>query len=51
MKVVLASKNKHKLIEISKITEKFDIELVMESDLVWTSMWRRPEPPLRKILS
>lgn len=33
MKVVLASKNKHKLIEISKITEKFDIELVMESDM------------------
>ena len=33
MKVVLASKSKHKLIEISKITEKFDIELVMESDL------------------
>ena len=33
MKVVLASKNKHKLIEISKITEKLDIELVMESDL------------------
>ena len=33
MKVVLASKNKHKLIEISKITEKFDIELAMESDL------------------
>ena len=33
MKVVLASKNKHKVIEISKITEKFDIELVMESDL------------------
>lgn len=33
MKVVLASKNPHKLVEISKITEKFDIELVMESDL------------------
>lgn len=33
MKVVLASKNKHKLVEISKITEKFEIELVMESDL------------------
>ena len=33
MKVVLASKNKHKLKEISRITEKFDIELVMESDL------------------
>ena len=33
MKVVLASKNKHKLVEISKITEKFDIELVMESEL------------------
>lgn len=33
MKVVLASKNRHKLAEISKITEKFDIELVMESDI------------------
>lgn len=33
MKVVLASKNKHKLVEISKITEQFDIELVLESDL------------------
>ncbi|MCI7096653.1 MAG: RdgB/HAM1 family non-canonical purine NTP pyrophosphatase [Clostridiales bacterium] len=33
MKVVLASKNKHKLIEISKITEKFGFELVMESEL------------------
>ncbi len=33
MKVVLASKNKHKLVEISKITEQFDIELVMESEV------------------
>ena len=33
MKVVLASKNKHKLIEISKITEQFGFELVMESEL------------------
>ena len=33
MKVVLASKNPHKLKEISQITEKFDMELVMESDL------------------
>ena len=33
MKVVLASKNKHKLAEISKITEKFDMELVLESEL------------------
>lgn len=33
MKVVLASKNKHKLVEISRITEKFDIELVMESEV------------------
>ena len=33
MKVVLASKNKHKLEEISKITEKFDIELVLQSEL------------------
>ena len=33
MKVVLASKNKHKLVEISKITEKFGIELVLQSDL------------------
>ena len=33
MKVVLASKNKHKLEEISKIAEKFDMELVLESEL------------------
>jgi len=33
MKVVLASKNPHKLVEISRITEKFDMELVLESDL------------------
>jgi len=33
MKVVLASKNKHKLVEISKITEKFDIGLVLQSEL------------------
>ena len=33
MKVVLASKNKHKLEEISKITEQFGIELVLQSAL------------------
>ena len=33
MKVVLASKNKHKLEEISKMTEKFGIELVLQSEL------------------
>ena len=33
MKVVLASKNPHKLREISKITEKFDMELVLQSEL------------------
>ena len=33
MKVVLASKNKHKLQEISKITEKFGIELILQSEL------------------
>ncbi len=33
MRVVLASKNKHKLEEISKITEKFGIELMLQSDL------------------
>ena len=33
MKVVLASKNMHKLEEISRITEKFDIELVLQSEL------------------
>lgn len=33
MKVVLASKNQHKLKEISKITEQFDMELVLESEL------------------
>ena len=33
MRVVLASKNKHKLVEISKITEQFDMELVLQSEL------------------
>ena len=33
MKVVLASKNKHKLVEISRIMEKLDIQLVLQSDL------------------
>ena len=33
MKVVLSSKNKHKLVEISEITKKFGIELVLQSDL------------------
>ena len=33
MKVVLASKNAHKLVEISKITEKFGMELVLQSEL------------------
>ena len=33
MKVVLASKNAHKLEEISKITEKFDMELILQSTL------------------
>ncbi len=33
MRVVLASKNQHKLEEISKITEKFGIELVLQSQL------------------
>ncbi len=33
MRVVLASKNPHKLVEISKITEKFGFELVLQSEL------------------
>ena len=33
MKVVLASKNKHKLVEISKITERFGFQLVLQSEL------------------
>ena len=33
MKIVLASKNPHKLVEISKITEKFGFELVLQSQL------------------
>ena len=33
MKVVLASKNPHKLVEISKITEQFGFELVLQSQL------------------
>ena len=33
MKVVLASRNPHKLVEISQITEKFGFELVLQSEL------------------
>ena len=33
MKMVLASKNPHKLAEIQKIVERFDIQLVLESEL------------------
>lgn len=33
MKVVLASKNPHKLVEIGRILEKLDIQLVLESEL------------------
>ena len=33
MKIVLASKNPHKLVEISKITEKLGFELVLQSEL------------------
>lgn len=33
MKMVLASKNLHKLVEIQKIVERFDIQLVLESEL------------------
>ncbi len=33
MKVVLASKNRHKLVEIAQILEKLDIQLVLQSEL------------------
>ena len=33
MKIVLASKNRHKLEEISRITEKFGFQLVLQSEL------------------
>ena len=33
MRVVLASKNRHKLAEISRITEKFGFELILQSEL------------------
>ena len=33
MKMVLASKNPHKLVEIQKFVERFDIQLVLESEL------------------
>ncbi len=33
MKVVLASKNKHKLVEISQITAQFGMELVLQAEL------------------
>ena len=34
MRVVLASKNRHKLEEISKITEKFGIELEKPEEII-----------------
>ena len=49
MKVVLASKNRHKWEEIRKITEKFDMELVMESDLGVDIDVEETGLPLRKI--
>ena len=48
MKVVLASKNKHKLVEISKITEKFGFELILQSEL---GVDIDVDPPLRRIPS
>ena len=33
MKVVLASKNQHKLVEIRQITDKFGFELILQSEL------------------
>ena len=33
MKVVLASKNKHKLVEIRQITDKFGFDLILQSEL------------------
>ena len=33
MKIVLASKNPHKLVEINRITEKFGFELILQSEL------------------
>ena len=33
MKIVLASKNPHKLVEINEITKKFGFELVLQSEL------------------
>ena len=33
MKIVLASKNPHKLVEINEITQKFGFELVLQSEL------------------
>ena len=51
MKVVLASKNQHKLVEISAILSKLDIELVLEADLgVEILTWKKPARLLKKIL-
>ena len=33
MRVVLASKNPHKLVEIRQITDQFGIDLVLQSEL------------------
>ena len=37
MKVVLASKNPHKLVEIDAITRKLGIELILQSRSFWMS--------------
>ena len=49
MRVVLASKNKHKLVEISKITQLFDMELVLQSELGVDIDVEETVPPLRRI--
>ena len=48
MKVVLASKNQHKLVEMRDILAAQGVEVVLESEVGADVEVRRREPPLRK---
>ena len=48
MKLVLASKNAHKLVEMRDILSQLGVEVVLESEVGVDWTWRSPAPPLRK---
>ena len=48
MKVILASKNQHKLTELSAILSQLGFEIALESEYGSTSTSRKPARRLRK---